>query len=1252
MTASEVTPPNPYVGPRSFETGEALYGRDREVRDLLGLLIAERIVLLHSPSGAGKTSLMQAALIPQLEAEEFTVLPVMRVSLEPPPAGGPSSVVSGHSTTDPPPPLGAGDGRRTTDNAPPVNRYILSLLLSLEEGLPPEQQTPVAKLATLSLDAYLRQHPVAGAAESVVLIFDQFEEILTVDPTNLAAKTAFFAQVGRALRNLQRWALFAMREDYVAALAPYMRPVPTRLNTTYRLDLLGVDAARQAIQQPARLRGVEFEAAAATRLIDDLRRIYVQQPDGRMQEQLGPAVEPVQLQVVCYRLWDRRFNADGAASADGNRLITPADLTAVGDVNRALADYYAERVAAIAQATGVHERAIREWCDRRLITPQGIRSQVLQGEGQSEGLDNRAIRGLIDAYLVRAEPRRGATWFELAHDRLIEPMRADNTTWREAHLSLLQRQADLWDSQSRPDGLLLRDAALADAERWAADRANELTPIERDFLESCRKVREIIRRARRNNRLIRTLAIAALVGLLVAIYFGVSTYRQYQLSQVRLLIAQSAERSNSWPAMALLLSRQANNTADTVETRGALLRTLEVSPHLVAILRDHAGIVWSVAFSPDGKTLASASCGRVEQPSGQSRRCTQGEIRLWDVTTHQLSGQPLGGHSDTIRSVAFSPDGTLLASGGNDQMVILWDVAARRPIASLSGHPAIVWSVAFSPDGKTLASAGCAAAGLTDNCPQGEIRLWDVATHQPIATLHGHAGNIYGVAFSPDGKTLASGGADSTVILWDLAARRPVASLAGHTSRVHTVAFSPDGKTLASGGADAKIILWDVAARRPVGHPLEGHINTVYGVAFSPDGKTLVSGSADHTLILWDLARQQQIEHLTGHPDPVSGVAFNPDGKTIASSSWDWAVNLWDLSIRQRLGDTIATADKPLISTALSPDGRLLAAVGCAQAGACLHSDLVLWDLAGRRPLDPPLADDVAARMVAFSPDGKLLAAATCGQTDPQTGKCSQGQVLLWNMAAHQQGEPLCGGPAALDSLAFSPDGETLACAGDDGAIALWDVATHQRRSQPLHGHDQPVTSLAFSPDGKILASGDASGAIILWDATTGQPRGQPLHGHDQPVTSLAFSPDGKLLASGSSDTTIVLWVAATGQEAGNALQGHTATVKRLAFSPDGATLASAGGDGAIVLWDIESKRQIGALVGHTDEVTGADFSPGGKTLVTGSIDRTIVRWDVDPASWRERACVLANRNLYDDEWAEFVGDGSRQKTCPNLPLP
>ncbi len=422
---------NPYVGPRPFETGETLYGRAREILDLLDLLIAERIVLLYSPSGAGKTSLIQAGLIPKLEKKNFRILPVMRVGLGPPPDA-------------------------FAGQAPKFNRYILSLLLSLEEGLEREQQIGVTELAQMTLSDYLEHRETqAESAKRTVVIFDQFEEILTLNPIDQKEKVEFFTQVGIILRQPDCWALFSMREEFPAGLDPYLRLIPTRFKTTFRLELLQEEAARQAIQQPARQTGVLFSDEAAVKLTNDLCRVRVQQLNGSTEECPGLYVEPVQLQVVCYRLWDHL--------PAGTSEIQETHIQRAGDVNTALAGYYADRVAATVQTTGVRERIIREWFDKQLITEQGLRGQVLHGPKQSQGLSNRAIIPLVDAHLVRAENRRGATWYELAHDRLISPVRNNNADWFQANLSTLQRQAALWDEQNRPVGLLLRGDALKNA---------------------------------------------------------------------------------------------------------------------------------------------------------------------------------------------------------------------------------------------------------------------------------------------------------------------------------------------------------------------------------------------------------------------------------------------------------------------------------------------------------------------------------------------------------------------------------------------------------------------------------------------------------------------------------------------------------------------------------------------------------------------------------------------------------------------
>ncbi|MCK4897579.1 MAG: ATP-binding protein, partial [Anaerolineales bacterium] len=304
MASPPNTVANPYIGPRAFQVGEKIYGRQRETDQLTNLIIAERIVLLYSPSGAGKTSLIRAALIPRLLKMKFQVLPIVRVNLETP---------------------GSNAGEKG------VNRYVLSALLSLEEDLPAEKRKSPQELAKMRLPDYLAQREGPEDDPGVeVLIFDQFEEVLTLDPTDQQAKREFFSQLGEALEQPNRWALFSMREDFVAALDPYRLPIPSRFHNTFRLDLLGKEAAMQAVQGPARQAGAEFEEAAGEKLVDDLRRVRVQRPDGSLEAQLGPYVEPVQLQVVCYRLWD--------TPRSNQKQITEKDLAAFGQVDQSLVD--------------------------------------------------------------------------------------------------------------------------------------------------------------------------------------------------------------------------------------------------------------------------------------------------------------------------------------------------------------------------------------------------------------------------------------------------------------------------------------------------------------------------------------------------------------------------------------------------------------------------------------------------------------------------------------------------------------------------------------------------------------------------------------------------------------------------------------------------------------------------------------------------------------------------------------------------
>ena len=434
--------PNPYIGPRPFHLGEAIFGRERDVRRLLDVLLVDRFVLLQAPSGAGKTSLVQAGLIPLLQVENFGVLPTRITRL--------AQDMPGLTVRD---------------------QYLLNVLLSLEASLPSSR--PLEELVNMGLDAYLNdRRERQDDIEAQVLIFDQLEE-LVLDPMDQLEKVAFMSKVGSAIRGADCWALFITRDEYVGPLYRHLNALRLPLST-FRLEFLEEAAAREAIQIPARVNGIEFSDTAVAQLLEDLRRAHIQQPDGTTGIVLAPYIEPVQLQVVCRRLWQH---------LDPNTVtITERDIAEMSDTTDALASYYGDAVAAAASVTGVSERAIRDWFEFVLITEGGFRSQTLHGPRGDES--GQAVRVLQDSYLVRAEHRAGAIWFELGHDNMIYPIRESNHEWRYTHLQRWQVQANEWYS-NRQNELLLQGTELRRALEQARDA--ELTPIDREYLEEGRR---------------------------------------------------------------------------------------------------------------------------------------------------------------------------------------------------------------------------------------------------------------------------------------------------------------------------------------------------------------------------------------------------------------------------------------------------------------------------------------------------------------------------------------------------------------------------------------------------------------------------------------------------------------------------------------------------------------------------------------------------------------------------------------------
>jgi Tol biopolymer transport system component len=453
--------PNPYIGPVPFTVSDAarFHGRDDDLRRLMVLFVAQRVVLLYSPSGAGKTSLVEAKILPALERKRFEVFPTVRVNL------------------------------RLADESSSANSFVLSTINSLtphrtksaNPALTGEERTESlltfheSEPIGMDLVAFWENMRAVLGERRAVLFFDQFEEALTAAPHDKPRKEQFFDQLGAILEADDRlWAMFAIREDYLAELDPFRHLIPGELNSTYRLELLNEWQAMEAIQKPAATERVTFSTEAAEKLVNQLRRMTIKRRDGRTDFALGPFVEPVQLQVVCQTLWED-------LEPTAHSVIQANSISPEGHVDASLKDFYSRTVSRIAAKHGVDERDIRDWFSNELTTEHGLRGQVM-GTGDLS-LAQTVIDALVDAHLVRVEERRGIQWYELAHDRLVAPIRHENAKWFEENLHPLQRQAELW-KKDKPGRLLLRNPQLEDAQEWAREHHRRLSENDRAFLRA------------------------------------------------------------------------------------------------------------------------------------------------------------------------------------------------------------------------------------------------------------------------------------------------------------------------------------------------------------------------------------------------------------------------------------------------------------------------------------------------------------------------------------------------------------------------------------------------------------------------------------------------------------------------------------------------------------------------------------------------------------------------------------------------
>ncbi|MFG1648258.1 hypothetical protein ACGFMK_48895, partial [Amycolatopsis sp. NPDC049252] len=1059
----------PYPGLAAFQPGDAarFHGREALTGEVAGLVGTHRFVTVFGASGAGKSSLLRAGLIPRLRSAGPVVL-----------------FTPGHHPLDE---CAARIAAHTGGNAPALRRELgvdrRALHLAVLQGL-----------ANGPRDAEL------------FLVVDQFEEIfsLCADPAERVAFIDVLLTAAQAANSRTRVVL-GVRADFYAHCADFPELAAVLGHGQVLVGPMHTDELRRAVSQPAIDTGATLESALLAQVIADA------------------AGEPNVLPLVSHALretWHRRR---------GNTL-TLAGYEASGGMHHALARsaesmYQALSPARREQARDTLLRLVTPG-DGTEDTKCRIQRDELPAD-REEALSALVTARLVvvDAgtveltheALLRAWPRlRG--W--IADDRSSLLLRRE-----------LSEAASTWERKHHDTADLYRGSRLAAARDWAGRHPQDIgrdSRVRRFLAASIRRQTRARTLGRAAVALLAVLAVTASLTAAYAVRQRGAAEAERDRAVALQTVSESAQVRDTDVSLSAQLMIAAHHMQPTPDTGTGLLGTQNLP--LSAVLRGGASTVYGVAFSPDRRTLATSDddgvirlwnitdpaavkqwpvllTGHVGRtywvsfsPDGRvlASAGRDGTVRLWDVADPAHAGPagpPLRGHTSYVFSVSFSPDGHTLVSAGQDRTLRLWNVtdpARATPIGgALLAHDAAVASAVFSPDGRTVASAG------HDHL----VKLWNVTDPakpvlwgQPLA---GHGDTVYAVAYTADSHTLASVSADRTIRLWNVTDTAHAASLGppltGHTDTVFAVAFSHDGHLLATAGADHDIHLWNVtdpANPVPLGHPLTGHTGYVYWLAFSPDDHFLATVGADHLIRLWDLPSTV----VVGHTSYVNGIAFSPDGRVLASTGSDRTVRLWNVADPLHpaaLGLPLAGNTKAVSQVAFSPDGRTLVSAG--RDGVAR-----LWnvtDPAHPAPWAKPVSGSTASLTDAvFSPDGRTLATAD-----------ADGLVRLWDVAdpaaVKPLGPPLAGHTKAVTWLVFSPDGRRLATAGADDTVRLWDVrvpALAAPAGQPLATNTGGVGGIAFSPDGRTLATAGTDHTVRLWDLTGAAPAqlGRPLSGH------------------------------------------------------------------------------------------------------------------------------------------------------------
>jgi len=1258
---------SPFRGLAAFGAKHApvFFGRSRDITKVIDRLkdAAEKgcpFLLVDGASGAGKSSLVRAGLVPRLTAAGVVPsVDIWRVAVMRPAeiVGDPFAALARAllvAESDLPeaeqgrppalPELSASDFPRADD---------LAALLAHADASAPK---PI--LSTFSaIEQTAREKEGYGRAVKValLLVVDQLDELFGADIGNDIR--ARFAQLLRLLARSGRvWVIATLRADLFDHFLS-QKDLKQLKDDGSSYDLAPPDAAALAeiVRAPAAAAGLVYESDTKT--------------GERLDERLLADAERADLLPLLQFTLNQLFEARERRDHGGQ--LTFAAYRALGGLEGAVEK---EAEAAFARL-GATEQARLPRLLRELVAPAGdatvtaaraafdIRPVPLADAAYDEA-SARLVQALIDARILLSSGEGGQATVRLAHARVLDSWQraseivADNADFYRIRAEV-EEQRRRWDAAGRRRDLLIgRGRPLAEAESIVRNFSGELPTATREF----------VRRSGRRARLMQTLTAAAAV--IFAAVAGVAVYEwrhtvslqreavekrdQLLVSQSRFLVDRANQGNQAGDAgTAMLLALQAlPDTRSGVgrpmvhEAEAALFAAYQDLKERI-VLKGHDGVLWSARLAPDGKRIVTASEDKT--------------ARVWNAENgDQLA--ILRGHTEGVRVASFSPDGRQVITGSTDKTARLWNAETGQQSAVLE-HDGVVRSAAFSSDGRRVVTAS----------DDKTARIWDVQTGKQIAALTGHTARVRDAAFSPNGRYVLTSSDDKTARLWDSKTGEPVHILEGHTQSVRGVAFSPDGERAVTTSLDHSARVWSVETGKQ--SVILGHGDVVTSAAFSPDGQRIVTASDDNTVPIWDAQMGERIVTLSGrtavyspdgrsivtsdgdtariwnadngklamvlrgHRSRVTGAVFSPDGRSVLTASDDKTARLWSAGTETNTQMAVLAAHTGSAGRAVfSPDGR-------RALTASDDNSVRLWDAEAGRQI--ATFTRAGSGMAAFSPDGRLVAIPdnnTVVVRDANTGE--------------REDRIFQGHSAAVQSVAFSADGRRIVTASDDRTARVWDLQTGGQIAA-LTEHTAPVRSAVFSPDGlrvvstqtpqrsgnvTIVTSNDS--VALLWDALSGRVILR-FEGDMVQLYDATFSPDGKRIVTASGDNTARIWDAATGKPIA-VLSGHSDSVLSAAFNSRGDKIVTASADETVRVWDAEAMTTIAVLKGHSGAVWSAVFSPDGERILTASDDTTARIWRIflTTQALVDRSKIVVPRCLTSQQRANAFLDSQSPAWC------